>query len=84
MQARLRPRRDAPGDGVVGIEVERGGRLRRAKEAVAVVFGEALAGDAIGERRLADAARPGDEPAVVETACGPGAKKVGLRLRLTE
>ena len=58
----------AAGDGVVGGDVER--RRAGRGEQAAVIFGRGQqeARDPPGERRLAHAARPGDQPAVVQPA----------------
>jgi hypothetical protein len=62
---------------VVGRYVERVGR-GGAEQGVALLGGEAGAGDAIGQRRLADAARSTQQPRVVKAAGGPAFQHVAL------
>ena len=56
--------RDAPSDGMIGIDVKRGRSLHR--RCAWIGMGEDEAGHAVGERRLADAGRSRDQPRMVE------------------
>src|SRR5262249_10807778 len=72
--------RDAPGNRVIGVDVERFRRLNRRHARIGM--GEDEARHAIGERRLADAGRPADQPGVRETRAPIGREQRALRLRM--
>ena len=70
--------RDAPGDRMIGIDVKRRRRLHRRRAWIGM--GEDEARHAVGERRLADAGRPRDQPRVVEAPTPIGFEQRALGL----
>src|SRR6185437_6475471 len=83
-QIRMRAR-DDEAEGLMAWRDREGGRRRREEPAPAArAFGEEEASEAIGERRLADAARPGDQPGMRQPAAVEGLEQAGLGDLMTE
>ncbi len=82
-EAPLGQRAHAPRDRMVGIDGEAVGR-RGGEEPVRRRRGQKEPRDAPGERGLAHAERPRDEPAVMQPPRGEGRKELGLGPRMAE
>ena len=85
-QPRLGPGDHAARDRVLGVDIERFGRGRRAEQAVILLRGggQQEPRDTPGQCRLADAARAGQQPAVVHPVRGVGLQEGLFRRVLAE